>query len=255
EGTLARMMGDAILAFFGAPIGHEDDPQRAVLAGLEIVENIRPYREQIKAKWGLDFDVRVGVNTGMVMVGAVGSDLHVEYTAMGDAVNVAARMEQTARPGSVQIAGPTHRLVAQLFEFEALGSLEVKGKAEPVPAFRVLGALGAPGRVRGLEGPDAPLVGREAEMGAMRRALWATLAGQGQIIGLVGEAGLGKSRLVHELRRDFAASANGTAGRWLEAVSLSYESGQAYGLLRRLLRVACGANENDSNETLRRKLD
>ena len=255
EGTLARMMGDAILAFFGAPIGHEDDPQRAVLAGLEIVDNIRPYRELIQAKWGLDFDVRVGVNTGMVMVGAVGSDLHVEYTAMGDAVNVAARMEQTARPGTVQIAGPTQRLVAHLFEFEALGGLEVKGKAEPVPAFRVLGALGAPSRLRGLEGPDTPLVGREAELAAMRQALQATLAGQGQIIGLLGEAGLGKSRLVHELRRDFDAAPNSSAGRWLEAASLSYEAGQAYGLLRHLLRAACNANENDSNETLRRKLD
>ncbi len=255
EGTLARMMGDAILAFFGAPIGHEDDPQRAVLAGLEIVDKIRPYREQIKAKWGLDFDVRVGVNTGMVMVGAVGSDLHVEYTAMGDAVNVAARMEQTARPGTVQIAGPTHRLVAHLFEFEALGGLEVKGKAEPVPAFRVLGALAAPGRLRGLDGPDTPLVGRGAELGAMRQALQSTLAGQGQIIGLLGEAGLGKSRLVHELRRDFDAAPNSAMGRWLEAASLSYEAGQAYGLLRHLLRAASGANENDSLETLRRKLD
>ena len=255
EGTLARMMGDAILAFFGAPIGHEDDPQRAVLAGLEIVDNIRPYREQIQARWGLDFDVRVGVNTGMVMVGAIGSDLHVEYTALGDAVNVAARMEQTARPGTVQIAGPTHRLVAHLFECEALGGLEVKGKAEPVPAFRVLGALGAPGRLRGLEGPDSPLVGRDAELGALRQALRATLAGQGQIIGLLGEAGLGKSRLVHELRRDFDSAANSAVGRWLEAASLSYEAGQAYGLLRHLLRAACAANENDSNETLRLKLD
>jgi class 3 adenylate cyclase/tetratricopeptide (TPR) repeat protein len=258
EGTLARMMGDAILAFFGAPIAHEDDPQRAVLAGLKIVDEIQPYRAQIKSRWGLDFDVRVGVNTGLVMVGPVGSDLHLEYTAMGDAVNVAARMEQTARPGSVQIAGATYRLVAPLFEFEALGALEIKGKAEPVPAYRVLGTRAAPGRLRGLAGLDAPLVGRASELGALRQALQTALAGQGQIICLLGEAGLGKSRLVRELRQGFQTSPSGASaggGRWLEAASLSYEAGQAYGLLRHLLRAACSAGENDSNETLRVKLN
>ncbi len=253
EGTLARMMGDAILAFFGAPIAHEDDPQRAVLAGLKIVENIQPYRAQIKARWGLDFDVRVGVNTGLVMVGPVGSDLHMEYTALGDAVNVAARMEQTARPGTVQIAGATYRLVAPLFDFEALGALEIKGKAEPVPAYRALAARAAPGRLRGFAGHDAPLVGRASELGALRQALQAALAGQGQIISLLGEAGLGKSRLIRELRPDFEAAA-GPPGRWLEAASLSYESGQPYGLFVRLLRAACLAAENDSPETQRGKL-
>ena len=114
EGTLARLMGDAILAFFGAPIAHEDDPQRAVMAGLEIIEGIAPYREEVKSKWGLDFDVRIGINTGLVVVGEVGSDLRVEYTALGDAINLAARMEQTARPGTVQISGDTHRLIAPL---------------------------------------------------------------------------------------------------------------------------------------------
>ena len=104
EGTLARLMGDAILAFFGAPIGHEDDPQRAVRAGLEIVRDIAPYREQVKAQWGIDIEVRVGINTGLVVVGEVGSDLRVEYTALGDAINLAARMEQSAQPGSVQMA-------------------------------------------------------------------------------------------------------------------------------------------------------
>ena len=257
EGTLARMMGDAILAFFGAPIGHEDDPQRAVLAGLEIVKNIQPYREQIKRRWGLDFDVRVGVNTGMVMVGPVGSDLHMEYTALGDAVNVAARMEQTARPGTVQIAGPTYRLVAPLFEFEALGPLEIKGKAEPVPAYRVLGTQAAPGRLRGLGGQDAPLVGRDGELAALRQALQAALGGQGQIICLLGEAGLGKSRLVRELRDEFEAGDDDTAAgprRWLEAASLSYEAGQPYGLLKHLLRSACGADQHDQAEALRAKL-
>ena len=105
EGTVARLMGDAILAFFGAPIAHEDDPQRAVHTGLEIINGIQPYRRQVKDQFGVDFDVRVGINTGLVVIGEVGSDLAVEYTAMGDAVNLAARMEQTAEPGTVKISG------------------------------------------------------------------------------------------------------------------------------------------------------
>ena len=117
EGTLARLMGDAILAFFGAPIAHEDDPHRAVLAGLEISNSIRPYREEVKQKWGVDFEVRVGINTGLVVVGEVGSDLRVEYTALGDAINLAARMEQAAAPGTVLISADTQRLVAPLFDF------------------------------------------------------------------------------------------------------------------------------------------
>ena len=121
EGTLARLMGDAVLAFFGAPIGHEDDPQRAVLAGLDMVQGIEPYREQISLRWGIDFQVRVGINTGLVVVGEVGSDLRVEYTALGDAINLAARMEQTAQPGTVQVSADTYKLIAPLFEFPRSG--------------------------------------------------------------------------------------------------------------------------------------
>ena len=136
EGTLARLMGDAILAFFGAPIAHEDDPQRAVLAGLDTLNEIAPNREEVKKKWGLDFDVRIGINTGLVVVGEVGSDLRVEYTALGDAVNLAARMEQTAEPGTVQITENTHKQVAPLFSTEDLGPIEVKGKREPGCSYR-----------------------------------------------------------------------------------------------------------------------
>src|ERR687888_32625 len=114
-------MGDAILAFFGAPTAHEDDPQRAVMAGLEIVEGIGPLRARLADERGLDLNVRVGINTGPVVVGDVGSELRQEYSAMGDAVNVAARMEQTADPGTVQITEDTYRLVADLFEVEELG--------------------------------------------------------------------------------------------------------------------------------------
>jgi class 3 adenylate cyclase len=139
-GTVARLMGDAILAFFGAPTAHEDDPQRAVLAGLDILDGVAPFREEIKKEYGLDFNVRIGINTGPVVVGEVGSEFAGEYTAMGDAVNVAARMEQTAQPGSVQVAENTHALTAPLFDFETLPSIAVKGKSEPVATFRVLGS-------------------------------------------------------------------------------------------------------------------
>ena len=184
EGTLARLMGDAILAFFGAPIGHEDDPQRSVLAGLDIIRAIGPYRDEVKRKWGLDFDVRVGINTGLVVVGEVGSDLRVEYTALGDAINVAARMEQTAEPGTVQIAADTYRRVSHLFEVEDLGNTEVRGKREPVQVYRVLGLRAEPARERGIEGLDSPLVGRDNEMETLRGLLAGLRRGRSQIVSI-----------------------------------------------------------------------
>ena len=150
EGTLARLMGDAIFAFFGAPIAHEDDPQRAVWAGLDIISGIADYREHVRTEHGLDLDVRVGIHTGPVMVGQVGSDLRLEYTAMGDAVNVAARMEQTAEPGTVQITAETYRLVEPFFDVEARGQIDVKGKAEPVEAYTVVRRTTRPRRDPGL---------------------------------------------------------------------------------------------------------
>ena len=116
--------------FFGAPIAHEDDPQRAILAGLDTLERIQTYRRQVKQEWGLDINVRVGINTGLVVVGAVGSDLRMEYSALGDAINLAARMEQNAQPGTVQIAEATYKLAAPLFDFEDLGEIERVGQFE-----------------------------------------------------------------------------------------------------------------------------
>ena len=253
EGTLARLMGDALLAFFGAPIAHEDDPQRAVLAGLDIIAGIRPYREQVRQKWGLDFDVRVGINTGLVVVGAVGSDLRMEYSALGDAINLAARMEQTAAPGTVQIAQETYKAVRHLFEFESLGGIEVKGKSEPVPAYRVLRRSAAGGQARGIEGLHAEMVGRDAEMTALREVMTDLRQGVGRIVCVLGEAGLGKSRLVAETRRLFEAP-TGARGEWHEAVSLSYETSQAYGLIQRLVRRVQGIDESDPPPVVRDKL-
>ncbi len=250
EGTVARLMGDAILAFFGAPITHEDDPQRAVLAGLAILDNIRPYREKLQREEKLNFNVRVGINTGLVVVGDVGSDTAAEYTAMGDAVNLAARMEQTAEPGTVQIAENTYRLVAPLFEFEPQGGIEVKGKAEPVQSYRVVGRKASPGRTRGIEGMESPLVGRQREKALLARLVSALEhEGSGAIVCLTGEAGLGKSRLIRELR-----DSAGPSTQWIEIASLSYEGGQPYSLFQRLIRRLVGVAAGDPPTRLREQL-
>lgn len=253
EGTVARLMGDSILAFFGAPLAHEDDPQRAVLASLDIVANMAPYREKIKKAWGIDFNVRVGINTGLVVVGAVGSDLRMEYTALGDAINLAARMEQTAEPGTVQIAEETYKLVKHLFEFQALAPLEVKGKAEPVQAYRVLARRAVAGRVRGIEGLHAEMVGREAELATLKRVIADLKQGVGRIVSVLGEAGLGKSRLVTEVK-GYLNDLSGPDCNWYETASLSYETHHAYGLLQRLIRQACDIHYGDAPHVVQMKL-
>lgn len=258
EGTIARLMGDAILAFFGAPIAHEDDPQRAILAGLDIIETTRPYRDEMRQRWGIDFDVRVGINTGLVVVGEVGSDLRVEYTALGDAVNLAARMEQTADPGTVRIAPDTYRLVAPLFDVDDIGPIEVKGKSEPIPVYRVRRAKTEPGRLRGIEGLHSPLVGRERDLATLRSAVDDLRAGRGQLCSVMGDAGLGKSRLVTELKEqlqaegivapdDDAGSTDAAAPevQWVEGRSYSYETQTPYAPFVRLLSSCTGVSADD----------
>src|SRR5262245_23723962 len=132
EGTIARLLGDAILAFFGAPVAHEDDPVRAVRAALDMLSVARAYAEEARRSHNIEFAIRVGINTGPVVVGKVGSDLKFEYTAMGDAVNLAARMQTAARPMTALIAEPTHRFIAPVVDCADMGTIEVKGKTEPV---------------------------------------------------------------------------------------------------------------------------
>ena len=250
EGTVPRLMGDAILAFFGAPIAHEDDPQRALLAGLEIQEGIKDYVEEIRIKYGLEFGLRVGINTGLVVVGAIGSDLRMEYTAIGDAINLAARMEQTAAPGTVQISDETYKLVAPLFDFEALGEVEVKGKAVRIKTYRPLGLKTSPGHMRGLEGLTSPLVGREAQLALLNQQLNQLKIGVGSIVSVIGEAGLGKSTLIAELIR----SNKELNIIWLRGDALSYARSVSYFPWRQIIRQSINAHEDDSPSEVRGKL-
>jgi class 3 adenylate cyclase/tetratricopeptide (TPR) repeat protein len=229
EGTVARLMGDGILAFFGAPLAHEDDPQRAVLAGLDILAGIAPYREQIKSSWGIDLNVRVGINTGLVVVGSVGSDLRMEYTALGDAINLAARMEDTAVPGTIQITEDTYKLVAHL------------------------GRKDVARRTRGIEGLHVEMVGREAELLTLQSVMTDLNQGIGRIVCVLGEAGLGKSRLISESHHDYEKLI-GPDGNWFETISLSYEYNQAYGLFQRLIQRVTGIAYDDPPQIVRKKL-
>jgi class 3 adenylate cyclase/tetratricopeptide (TPR) repeat protein len=246
EGIVARLMGDGILAFFGAPIAHEDDAVRALLAGLDIVNESQGYRRLVGQRHGVDIQFRVGINTGRVVVGAVGSDLRLEYTALGDAINVAARMEQTAEPGTVRIAEDTHRLVAPLFDFEDLGGMSVKGKREPVISFRVLGRKAEPGRLRGIAGFESPLIGRDSEMASLKEDLLELCQeGGGRIVFLTGQAGLGKTRLIHELHRQWQED-EATAAKlqfWVHRPLASYQASEAYRVLKGQLRLMYGIPE------------
>ena len=248
-GTVARLLGDAILAYFGAPVAHEDDPERAVLAGLAILESMKPYGEEVRGKHGIDFDVRVGINTGLVVVGDLGTDSYSEYTALGDAANVAARMEQTAEPGTIRIAEATHKLVAPLFDFEESGALEVKGKSAPIRAYRVLGAKAERGRMRGIEGLTSPLIGRDEERAKLEQAVTDLQAGRGGIATLIGDAGLGKSRLASELK-DFAAATGSVS--WHEGKSLSYDTETPFAPFVDLLNDMCDIR-SEQNVDLRRQ--
>jgi class 3 adenylate cyclase/tetratricopeptide (TPR) repeat protein len=220
EGTINQYTGDGVMALFGAPIAHEDSARRAVHAALGIQRALREYATQLRAERGLTLAMRIGLNTGAVVVGRIGDDLRMDYTAVGDTTNLAARMQQSARPGSVLITEATHKIVHGFFETLDLGRLDVKGH-EAVRAFEVLRARGARSRIeirseRGL----TPFVGRERELSVLLERIADVAAGRGQVIFVGGDAGIGKSRLLHEFRRALATA--GHRVTWLEGQCVSF---------------------------------
>ena len=242
-GVIAQLLGDGALAFFGAPTQHEDDPERAILAALDIQRRVAAYARELKAAGRApDLQMRVGLNTGLVVAGNVGAGKHVEYLAVGDTVNLAARMQSAAAPGTICIAEATARAARHAFELESLGALEVKGKTEPVQAFRVLGARAAIGNKRGIAGLDSPIVGRDSEIALLRQRIAELMGGRGGIVSLMGEAGLGKSRLASEVLLRAPENFERLEGR-----SLSFESAIPFAPFIEIFRKFAGLRPGEAN--------
>ncbi|HXJ79875.1 MAG TPA: adenylate/guanylate cyclase domain-containing protein, partial [Candidatus Methylomirabilis sp.] len=225
EGTVNQVMGDGIMALFGAPVAHEDHAVRACYAALAMQEAIRRYTAEVRRDHGIEVQIRVGLNSGEVVVRAIGSDLRMDYTAVGQTTHLAARMEQLATPGSTRLTGDTLRLVEGFVEVVSLGPIPVKGLSNPVDVFELAGPSATRTRLqvaaaRGL----THFVGRGLELDHLRQALDMARAAQGQVVAIVGEPGVGKSRLVREFIRSHRTQ------DWLvlESSSVSYGKGSPY---------------------------
>jgi len=204
EGTVNELTGDGIMALFGAPIALEDGPQRAIRSALAIHQEINKFSAQAnREKEMLPIKMRIGINTGQVIVGTLGNDLRVEFKAVGDTVNLASRMEGLAEPGTTYVTEETYRLARDLFHFAPLGKKRVKGKEEPISVYKVLSALEAVYRPRvGSERQIySGMVGRDSELNRLELQVMKAINGQGSVVNIIGEAGIGKSRLVAELKK------------------------------------------------------
>jgi class 3 adenylate cyclase len=248
-GVVDKFIGDEIMALYGAPVAHEDDPARALRTSLEMMEALKRFN----AKYGTNLGMHAGINTGLVVSGGIGSQGRQQYSVMGDAVNLAARLEDASSTGEILVGPDTQRLTAPLFSFESLEPIQVKGKSEPIPIYRLTGLKEQPGRLRGLAGLSSPMVGRETELSALLQLSEAVRVGLGRVALIIGEPGLGKSRLMGEWR----AATNGAAGppmRWAEGNCLSYGQGLAYhlliDLLRSLIGVPAAAGEGETRAAL-----
>jgi len=251
EGTVNQFLGDGFMALFGAPVAHEDHAVRAVHAGLGIRRVLIEYAVRLRAERGIDFKMRIGLNTGLVVVGAIGNDLRMDYTAIGDTTNLAARMQQHATPGTVLVAEPTYHHISGYFKTRPVGPLTVKGKGEPVQAYEVLGALHGRTRLnlaaeRGL----TPYIGRIRELNVLSECFEKVKTGHGQVVFVVGEPGIGKSRLLFEFRRRLGEDVT-----WLEGHSMSFGRSIAFHPLIDLLKRNFGIEESDTEETIVAKIE
>jgi class 3 adenylate cyclase/predicted ATPase/ribosomal protein L40E len=251
EGTVNQVMGDGIMALFGAPLAHEDHAVRACYAGLRMQESVKRYADGIRRTEGIPIQIRVGLNSGEVVVRTIGSDLKMDYTAIGQTTHLAARMEQMATPGSIMMTADALRLAEGYVHVKPLGPVNVKGLSELIEVFEVTGAGAARSRleaaaVRGL----TRFVGRDAEIETLRQALESAQSGHGQVVAVVGEPGVGKSRLFWEFTHSHRTQ------RWLilKSSSVSYGKATAYFPIIDLLKAYFKIQDLDDHRQIREKI-
>jgi class 3 adenylate cyclase/tetratricopeptide (TPR) repeat protein len=250
EGTINQFTGDGVMALFGAPVAHEDHAQRACRAALAIQKVIYKYGQKVEKDCNIEFKLRIGLNSGPVIVGAIGDDLRMDYTAVGDTTNLASRMESMANPGSILVSNHTHRLVRDYFELESLGQLEVKGKSEPQNAYQLIRPSEVETRfdasmAKGL----TRFVGRQNSMAALMEAYKKVRDGSGQVVGIIGEAGVGKSRLLLEFKNRLKEDLC-----YLEGRCIQFGSSIAFLPLLDILRSYCGIEEGEREFLVKKKL-
>jgi len=249
---VTQALGDGIFALFGAPIAHEDHPQRALYAALRMQEEMRRYADTLRAKGYPPLLMRVGVNTGAVVVRSIRKDdLHTDYVPVGHSTNLAARMEQLAAPGSIVVTTYTHKLTDGYFAFKDLGKTQIKGVEEPLNVYEVLGVgpLRTRLQVSAVRRGLTRFVGRHGEMEQLQHAMAQAQAGHGQIVGVIGEPGLGKSRLFYEFK---LTSQSGCL--ILEADSVSYGKASPYLPVIELLKHYFQMQPQDDARTQRQKI-
>jgi hypothetical protein len=251
EGTVNQVLGDGIMALFGAPLAHEDHALRACYAALTMQTAMRQYTEVVRRAHGIEVRIRVGLNSGEVVVRAIGNDLHMDYSAVGQTTHLAARMEQLATPGTIRLTAATLRLAEDLVRVNTLGPIPVRGMTEPVEVYELVGASALRHRLQAAAARGLTrFVGREAELAALHQALAQAGAGHGQVVAVVGEAGVEKSRLVYE-----CVHAHHTQGwRGLESASVSYGKATPYFPVIDLLKRYAHVEDADEPRTVRAKV-
>jgi len=251
EGTINQFTGDGVMALFGAPVAHEDYAQRACHAALFIQKAIGEYSAKIEKDCGVEFKMRIGLNSGPVIVGSIGDDLRMDYTAVGDTTNLAARMESMASPGTIFVSGATHRLVKDFFELKSMGKVEVKGKQESQKAFKLMKAGEVETRIEAAAAKGLTrFVGRKNFMAAIMEAYEKAQLGSGQVGGIVGEAGVGKSRILLEFKNLLPQNEY----TYLEGRCLHFGGSMSYLPFLDILRSFFDIKEGDQEFIIKKKM-
>ncbi|HSM70125.1 MAG TPA: adenylate/guanylate cyclase domain-containing protein, partial [Anaerolineales bacterium] len=244
-GVVEKFIGDEIMAMFGAPIAHENDAERTLRAALEIMDTLEDFNKEYQTNLGM----HIGINTGIVVAGGLGSEGRQQYGVMGNAVNVAARLEEVSEIGQIIVGPTTHRLTTSLFKFEMLPPVRVKGISEPIQIYRLTGLRPAPETVRGSSGLRSPLVGRDRELKQLIETVPSSTSQRGSVVAILSEAGLGKSRLVSE-----AHALVDDSVLWVEGRALSYAEGISYWVAGNMLDMLIGVTQDSSFDDIRKSL-